>query len=355
MIREPESLNLPKGWIRTTLEEVAYINPKPDTEQLPENLDVTFLPMKCVDELTGQIDLSHIRKLSEVRKGYTYFSDGDVLFAKITPCMENGKIAIANDLKNSVGFGSTEFHVIRFYKDISRKLFFYFLIREDLRSDARRKMTGSAGQLRVPTNYMLELPILLPPLPEQHRIVSKIEELFTKLDAGVDALKKVKVELKRYRQSVLKHAFEGKLTAEWREANKGQIEPASVLLDRIKEERKKALGKKYKELPPVDKADFPELPKEWVWTKLEDIREEVEKVSPQDNADKEFFYLDIASIDNRRQEVTEPKKYLGSNAPSRARQLVKEGDILFSTVRTYLKNIAKVKQFYDGQIASTGF
>ncbi|NMC60944.1 MAG: restriction endonuclease subunit S [Candidatus Methanofastidiosa archaeon] len=113
--------------------------------------------------------------------------------------------------------------------------------------------------------------IPLPPLPEQHRIVNKIEELFTKMDAGVDALKKVKIQLKRYRQAVLKNAFEGKLTQQWREAHKGELEPASVLLEKIKDQRKKESKGKFKELPPIDTSELPELPEGWVWTRLGEI------------------------------------------------------------------------------------
>ena len=99
-----------------------------------------------------------------------------------------------------------------------------------------------------------------------------------------------------------------------------------------------------------------ELPEGWEWTTLGDIVADVGKVNPKnDNPEKEFVYLDIASIDNSEQKITNPKMYLGGDAPSRARQLVKSGDILFSTVRTYLKNIAMVNEMYDGQIASTGF
>lgn len=98
-----------------------------------------------------------------------------------------------------------------------------------------------------------------------------------------------------------------------------------------------------------------ELPKGWVWAKLEDIVEKIENTNPSINSEQEFIYLDIASIDNSLQKITQPKTYLGKNAPSRARQLVKAGDILFSTVRTYLKNIAVVSNIYHNQIASTGF
>ena len=112
-------------------------------------------------------------------------------------------------------------------------------------------------------------PCPIPPLAEQKRIVAKIEELFTKLDAGVEALQKVKAELKRYRQAVLKHAFEGKLTAEWREKNKDKLESASKLLERITKEREKNVAKtkvRKKKLPLLDTSNLPELPQEWVWT-----------------------------------------------------------------------------------------
>jgi type I restriction enzyme, S subunit len=113
------------------------------------------------------------------------------------------------------------------------------------------------------------LPLPLPPLTEQHRIVAKIEELFTRLDDGVNELKKVQLQLKRYRQSVLKSAFDGSLTVKWREEHKGELEPASMLLEKIKVERKRS--GKCKELPTLDTKDLPELPKGWVWTRVGEI------------------------------------------------------------------------------------
>jgi type I restriction enzyme S subunit len=116
-----------------------------------------------------------------------------------------------------------------------------------------------------------KMSILLPPLPEQHRIVSKIEELFTRLDVGIEALKKIKTQLKRYRQSVLKSAFEGKLTEDWRQAHKHELEPASTFLERIKKERQKTAKSKYKEPPPPNTSDLPELPESWVWSHTSEV------------------------------------------------------------------------------------
>jgi type I restriction enzyme, S subunit len=128
-----------------------------------------------------------------------------------------------------------------------------------------KKAHGTAGLAHITKSKFENSLIRLPPLPEQHRIVNKIEELFTKLDAGVELLNKVKIQLKRYRQSALKAAFEGKLTEEWRKQNKGKIEPAEVLLERIETERSKKSNRKPKGLDPTDTLKLPELPHGWVW------------------------------------------------------------------------------------------
>jgi type I restriction enzyme S subunit len=97
------------------------------------------------------------------------------------------------------------------------------------------------------------------------------------------------------------------------------------------------------------------LPDGWEWLTIGDVTSPIEKVDPTQKPDKEFTYLDIASIDNSVHKITEPKSYYGADAPSRARQLVQADDVIFSTVRTYLEKIAQVPEIYDGQIASTGF
>lgn len=127
----------------------------------------------------------------------------------------------------------------------------------------RENMSGTA-QGGINSKFIKNSQLPIAPLPEQHRIVAKIEELFTKLDAGVAALKQAQAQLKRYKQSVLKAAVEGRLTADWREQHKDEYEPADKLLERIQDERKAKLGKKYKEPVPVDTSDLPELPEGWV-------------------------------------------------------------------------------------------
>ena len=260
--------SLPSTWSHVRLGDIATINPKDVHEG---DFDVTFLGMKSVEAESGHYDASGSRRYLQVKKGYTCFADEDILFAKITPCMENGKVAVVRDLLNGIGCGSTEFHVIRLPHacHLLPDFYFHYVVQRRFRSEARRHMTGTAGQLRVPKQYLDDCPVPVPPLPEQHRIVAKIEELFSDLDAGVETLKAIQQQLKKYRQSVLKAAFEGKLTQEWREANKDKLEPASVLLERIQEERRKQVKeKKLKELPPIDTSELPELPEGWAWVYL---------------------------------------------------------------------------------------
>ena len=215
--------DLPDGWQFTNLCRIAEVNPQLDKTANTDNPMVSFVPMPAVEAATGAIDVSQTRPLEKVKKGYRPFREGDVLFAKITPCMENGKMAIAPRLKNGLGFGSTEFHVLRPCREISAQYIYYFVSSERFRRDAQHNMTGAVGQRRVPVSYLANRSIPMPPAHEQHLIVAKIKELFSGLDKGVESLKTAREQLKVYRQAVLKHTFEGKLTAQWREENKDQL------------------------------------------------------------------------------------------------------------------------------------
>jgi type I restriction enzyme S subunit len=125
--------------------------------------------------------------------------------------MENGKIALAANLHRGVGAGSTEFHVLRPTAAAEAKFLMYYMLREQFRKDARAKMTGTAGQLRVPASFLQQRLVAVPPLPEQRRIISAIESCLSKLDAAVALLEHARSNLKRYRASVLKATVEGVL------------------------------------------------------------------------------------------------------------------------------------------------
>lgn len=152
--------------------------------------------------------------------------------------------------------------------DVNSSYIFYFL--QSMYEFINKRPRG-VGIPHVEPSVFWNISVPLPPLPEQRRIVVKIEELFTKRDAGVVALKKIKAQLKRYRQAVLEHVFQGKFTAEWRQAHKHELEPASILVERINQERQKNAKGKNKEVPLLNSADSPELPEGWVWVLIDQI------------------------------------------------------------------------------------
>ena len=155
-----------KGWGLSNLGDCCELNPR-----RPRDLDDTalysFVPMPAVSE-KGIIDTSDWKAYVDVFKGFTYFAENDVLFAKITPCMENGKGGVAVGLKNGTGFGSTEFHVLRPIPGKSDPYWLYIITMFDkFRQDAEKVMTGTGGQRRVPISYLNDYQIALPPLPLQ--------------------------------------------------------------------------------------------------------------------------------------------------------------------------------------------
>jgi type I restriction enzyme S subunit len=228
-----EASELPSGWCKVRLDEVVHFNPGIDKSQFGPTDELPFVPMPSVEAESGKIDTSGRRLFSHVKNGFTAFATGDVLFAKITPCMENGKMAVVPPLPDGVGFGTTEFHVLRPSRAVNKHFLYHFVSSAAFRHEAQHHMTGAVGQKRVPKRFLETKAFLLPPLAEQERIVEKIEALFAELDKGEEALREVQKLLSRYRQSVLKAAVTGELTADWRSANGPPNESGQDLLARI--------------------------------------------------------------------------------------------------------------------------
>lgn len=225
---------LPKGWETTAIKEICLLNPKhsPDTDR---STLVSFVPMQSISESKNSILPHETRPLSDVWTGYTHFAEGDVLFAKITPCMENGKTAVARNLVNGMACGSTEFFVLRPEGSVSPEYIHSFLRRISFRRDAEANMTGVVGQRRVPREFLETTEIPLAPSGEQHRIIKKIEALMTHSRRAKEVLDAVPILLDRYRQSVLAAAFRGDLTAEWRATQPQPSDAGSQFLARVRE------------------------------------------------------------------------------------------------------------------------
>lgn len=164
-----------------SLDEVCDINPRlPISHGLINTTEVSFVPMAAISETQGAITDWKVRQFDEVKKGYSSFIENDVLFAKITPCMENGKAAIARNLIGNIGFGSTEFHVLRARKSVLPEWIYYFVRQEAFRLEAKHSFTGTAGQQRVPATFLKNVVLPVPSLNEQQRIVdllSRAEEI----------------------------------------------------------------------------------------------------------------------------------------------------------------------------------
>ena len=173
-----------------------------------DNDDVTFLGMKDVTE-NGQIDLSTIKKYEEVKKGFTSFKNDDVLLAKITPCFENGKAAIAKNLVNNTGFGSTEFYVLRPNQNKILPDYLYSIVKSSRFSEmGRSNMKGAAGQKRLIKDFVSNYKFLLPDIPQQKLFAAKVQEIEAYIKTQQVELENTKTMF----QFLLHHSFTGELT-----------------------------------------------------------------------------------------------------------------------------------------------
>lgn len=172
------------GWTTVRLAEVCQFKPPKSIARrtLTADDEVSFVPMSDLGELSKYFEPKEVKPLRDVLNAYTYFADGDVLCAKITPCFENGKLGIARSLTNGVGFGSSEFVVMRSGPKLHPEFLYYYLSRDEFREAGARVMSGAVGHRRVPKEYFEDLPIPLPPLKEQKRIVAVLDQAFAALD-----------------------------------------------------------------------------------------------------------------------------------------------------------------------------
>lgn len=203
--------DIPKHWHTNLLKFVCSINPrmrnrvKQDSDSM-----VTFLPMEKIGE-KGELILEEERPLHEVIQGFTYFEENDVLIAKITPCFENGKGAIAKCLKNKLGFGTTELHVLRPSTAITSEYLYYLTQSDYFRLPGIAMMEGAAGQKRLKVDYLKKFIMVIPPKAEQYIIVGYLNEKTAKIDCLMQKVEQAIELLKERRTALISEAVTGKI------------------------------------------------------------------------------------------------------------------------------------------------
>ncbi len=206
---------LPKGWRWVRIADVCEINPSRPKIDRSDSENTTFVPMPSVDGESGVIANPLIRPYGEVRRGYTYFGENDVLFAKITPCMQNGKHAIARNLIGGFGFGTTEFHVLRPSPNVLPEWVHYYLRQPHYLKQAVDQFSGTAGQQRLPESFLSQTKIPLPSVTEQKRIVRIIQEQFLSVDRARTATETQLDAAKALPSAYLQKIFSSEEAMEW--------------------------------------------------------------------------------------------------------------------------------------------
>ncbi|MGY8914369.1 MAG: restriction endonuclease subunit S [Flavobacteriales bacterium] len=194
------------------LKEVCVISPKKsEVREMEDDLEVSFLPMKDLNEHEINFISTEIRKKGEVYKGYTYFSEGDVILAKVTPCFENGKAGLAKELVNGIGFGSSEYHILRAKDNVLPEWIYFAVLTEQFRVTGKENMTGAGGLKRVPRPFLEEWKIPVPEISIQKKNIERVlqtQERTRQLKSSIE----IKLNhLKALKNSLLDQAFKGEL------------------------------------------------------------------------------------------------------------------------------------------------
>ena len=315
-------MGLPPNWQTVKFGDVATFTKKPKDLRYSEYNEIPFVPMTLVPIAT-LFSKEFIRKPSDKISSGTYFEPGDILLAKITPSFENGKQCIIKELPTPFGIATTEVIPIHEIEGVSDKFYlFYYLLLPDVRSLLTERMQGTTGRLRLGTKTLAEFEIPLPPLVEQHRIVTKLEMLFAQLDAAVDSLKEAQAQLQRYRRSLLKAAFEGELTRKGR--------------DRLSEKAGKDIGECVdavwieRQGTPINKKTSP---KHWEIVQLKDtVNLRREKVQPKDS-NESLNFVGLKHIDSG---VSILKRWGDASEVKSTKSRFYPNDVLYGKLRSYL-------------------
>ncbi len=281
--------------------------------------DVSFVPMESLRN--GTIDYKTIPFLKAKGK-YTYFGNQDLLIAKVTPCFENGNIAIARNLLNGIGFGSSEIFVLRPNKEVISQYLFYLSQSRDFQDKACATMCGVGGLKRISPLFMRTYEFDMPSIENQQRMVTYLDTKLSEIDHQVSLLTSKRDAYLRLKKSIINHVVTHGLNPNVKMKDSG-IE---------------WIG---------------EVPEHWEVKRLKNVVEcNAKSLGENTPKDSIIKYVEISDVDHVHG-MNNIQSLMFGEAPSRARRITQKGDIIISTVRTYLKAIAKIED--DDIIVSTGF
>jgi len=299
--------DIPNNWQWSKLSDISIINPRNTAE---DELDASFVPMTLIDSRFDGGHEQELRQWKEIKQGFTHFAEGDIGVAKITPCFENSKACVFKNLANNIGAGTTELHIVRpINNTLNPRYVLACLKSPSFLLVGETKMTGTAGQKRLPKDFLEAYPFALPPLAEQHRIVAKVDKLMAFCDQleqtqsdniaahaqlaeallatltnssdhnklqhnrqriaeHFDTLFTTEHSIDQLKQTILQLAVMGKLVPQ-----NPNDEPASELLKKIAAEKtlliKEGKIKKGKPLPEITEEEKPfELPRGWEFVRM---------------------------------------------------------------------------------------
>ena len=355
-IDEEIPFEIPDSWEWVRLESICEVNPR---NKHNEELLAGFIPMASVREGFSNYHDVNTKKWGDIKSGYTHLRDNDVMVAKITPCFQNRKSAIVANLPNGYGAGSTEFHIARTFDEKIIPSFLLVLFKSEyFIRKGLATFTGTAGQQRISSDFFSSFLVALPPTNEQIRLVRAVQN-------RLQALNDIEKSRRRYkrilsetptslRQQLIQAAIQGQLVPQ-----NSSDEPASVLLERIAQERTAKLGKKaaksmsrierrgsktYELFPDGSEKDISddipfEIPTSWEWSRLQTfcVYGEATSVKVQD-CPPDTWILDLEDIKPHTGIISQ--RVTAANRPSTSNKFwFTSGTVLYSKLRPYLNKV----------------
>jgi type I restriction enzyme S subunit len=359
---------LPHGWSWIRLSDITLPVQKVSRNIKDSKSKFIYIDINAIDNTTQTIGITKKYSWNEApSRAQQVIETNDILFATVRPYLKNIAL-VTGEFNNEIA--SSAFCVIR-TRLINYKYIFYYVTSESF--------IKSIGELAKGTSYpavtsriVLDQLVPLPPVAEQHKIVTQLDEKISRIRKSEEQVKTCLEELKIYRLSILQSAFSGKLSMNWRKSQDVH-QDTTDLVNQVNEYyakeyqdsmegfnsgklKNKPKGQKKINSEPKSAQVKSELPEGWIYIRLGDVCKDTDRVNRKEtDASKGFKYLDIGGINSHKNTIQNHKHFTWKDAPSRAQHIVQKDDILFSTVRTYKKNIAMVDDEFSGQIASSGF